>query len=863
MASPKPQLPLKDWLTKYAKDRLVMSKRGEDARTMTTVALQRRFRGASLSDQIGCFIPGGTGMWRGDNPEDLEGLELKTVNITKPTIKMGMAALASARVAINNESSNKSEESKGAANVADGISQWLDNDDNHWTGGLEQRIMQMCQTGYGYFVQAKFNPNKQADFETSTQEWSDEETSMPGEYSCRSCGGGGSFDDQLEEGAEQVNCPECGEMAEVMKAPEMANIPRPGEKQRVTMGDSETCVSSCLEHRVDERKSQGGNLLMAQWFEHHYLVTLEELAVDFPEEDFGDAGEWCYALKWKWSLESGDDVFASNYMSEDYRKRYERRDLYLLPAEYAHRIEPDDCEIKSADGEVVFSIKKGERLADKMPRGFCFTMIGEHLAPYWRECDFRDEWSYGGYLSDAHSFWYQPLVEILQLQDDWNTLYTIDMQHRERNSISQIAYVNDMFDADAWEQDLVPSAEGRSLEGQPIGHYFQQVSPAPMTEAIAGLEFLFKIGPYVGLAPPESIGVDPPGTDNYHAQLLRKQSTLGQLQPPGESKASCKVHHYRNIYKIAQETWPVERFQYIRTRFGEEWKDDDIEAFIQCDVDRDIVSNYVEGTEVPTTYIERRMDLEQVIQKYIDAQQMPPQELIRQYMDLLGVDYDMGGIEADERLADARYETIKEGLKTLTGTLSDQPTVQMDPMSGQPVEGPSPLIQAVMSHPQLRVLPKENHQVAIDFYVAHEKAAMAQQMPEINLVDCLEEMIKRHEMGGVEQGQTENAAEVAKQAPVLAAQQAMQPPPEQQPDPQAEAQAQAGLQAQQQQADAAQQGEDRDMQAANDHAQRQHDMAKQDKDHAHQMQMKQLELVSRERSEIARAKEQAKRPAAA
>lgn len=881
MKTPKEQLPLDAFLRKYAEDRAAISKRGEDFRTQNTVALTRRFRGTSLSDRIGWFVPGGTGAWRGDIADDLEGLEFKTINITKPTIKNNMSALSSARVQVKTEAANKQPRLKGAANVAEGIVKYLDEAEQHWSGTLESRINQLSQLGYGYFVRSKHNPKKKAEY-VETQDWQDQQESMPGEYAC-GCGAGGPFDHEMNEDDEpldQINCPKCGQQAEVTKAPELANIPRPGPSEQFNPGDSETCVSSCLEHRIDERNSQSGNLRGANWFEHHYLVTEEELDVEFPGFDFGQSGDWCYALKWKWALETGEDVFAtSNYQSEDYRKRFERRDIYLMPAEYESRVEPVACVIKDGQGNVVLSVEAGDRLCEKFTNGFCYSMVGDKIAPKFREVCFWDEWSYGCYMPDANSFWGQPVVELLQIQDDWNNLYTIQNQHLERNSINQITYNSLVYGPDDWEQDLVPTQEGWTQpDNVSLDHYFKQIQALPLTGVTQGLEFLFKILPYTGGAPPEAIGMNPPGPDTYHAQLLRKQSTLGQLQPPGESKANCKVSYMRNHFKIAQENWPEERFEYLRTRFGEEWKPDDIEAFLNCNLERDVVTTFVAGSEVPTDLIQRRMDMENVISKYIEAQVPPPQEVLRAYFDLMGIDYDLGGIEADERLADARYEKIKEGLQVLGSRgVSNAPTVTMDPQTGEPVPGPSMLIQGVMSHPGLQVKPKENHQTAIDFYVARQKALLADDMPDMALLECCDEMITRHEQAMVEEAQSKSAMDVAAQAPAAAAAAAAQAGAEgggEQVDPQAEADAQA----QQQQMEAEQQAQasaqDREHASMEAEAGRQHEHSKLDKEHAHQSNLKAMEMAHKERlaihegarqERIAKetAKEKAKQPKAA
>lgn len=856
---PKAALPFEQWLLKLARDYYTISKRGEDARTQISVALHRRFRGVSLADQIGRFIAGGSGLWKGDEAEDLQGLDLKFINIVKPTVKNNMSALSSARVAVKNEATSKQPSARGTANICDGITRFLDEDENHWSGTLESRINQMSQTGYGYFVQSRHNPNKKSD-SVETQEWRDEQESIPGEYACK-CGSSGP----VETEEEQALCSKCGEQAEVVKPLERTTIPRPAQTERFNPGDSETNVSSCFEHRIDERGSQGANLRGAKWFEHHYLITEEEKDRDFPGWNCGDAGDWCYALKWKWALESGEDVFARGYqVSDECRTRYERRDIYVLPDEYAARVEPQDYEMKDASGRVLFSIKAGERMARKCPDGFCFSVISEKVASCFRKVDFRDEWAYGCYMPDAHSFWGQPVVELLQIQDDWTTLYTTQVQHLERNSLNQTTYNEQMYDADAWEQDLVPTAAGVT-QVQPLDWYFKQVPALPLTGVTQGLEFLFKILPYMGGAPPESVGMRPPGSDPYHAQLLRKQQSLGQLQPPGESKANCKVAVFRNHFKIAQDTWPEERFEYLRTRYGEEWKPDDIQAFLDANLHRDVVTSFEEGSEVPTDLIEQRIEMESVIQKYIEAGAAPPQELMRQYYDLIGLDYDAGGMEADERLADARYEKIKAGLEIFTQQgVPNQPTMTLDPQTQQPVPGPSMLIQRIMSHPGLEVKVGEGHQAHIDFYVAREKALMADENPNMDLIECLDIEIERHKKAIVEAGQEKSAMEVAMQAPAMAAQQAAEAA---NAAPEADPQAEANAQAQQQQAEAQSAADEREHAGREAEAGRQHEHSKLDKEHAHQASMKALELASKERLAIhaaAQAREAAKqRPKAA
>jgi len=826
------------WLLDFAKQRYEANRRGETTRTQIAVSLHRRFRGSTLSDRIGRFIPGGTGLWKGDGAEDLDGVDIKCINITKRAIQMNQAALGSATVAIQNEPANKDPDLRGAANVANGITEWLEANDHHWSMNLINRMTQIIQTGYGCFLHSYHDENKSNYVET--QPWEDKEERIPGEYVCK-CGSGGTYDSDDDE---TTKCPQCGGVAEVTKSSKLALVPRPGEKKQVNFGDNCSSISSCLEHRVDEKNTQGGNLLLGQWFEHHYLVSEGELNVLFPKWELPKSTEWTYPLRWKYALETGNDVFNSLSSSNEFTKRRELQDWYVLPEEVADRIEPEDFDLKDGQGNIVFSIKRGEKISEKCPNGFMFTVCGEQVAPRWKEVDFRNEWSYCCFIPDAHSFWGQPLVELLQIQDDWNTLYTIDIQHRERNSLNQIIYNSQMFDADSWERDLVPTSDTFSQGEYPIRHYYDQLQAAPMEGAVNGLKFLFEILPYVGGAPPEAIGVDPPGEDNYSAQLLRKQSMLGQLKPPANSIAHAKVRYIRNHLKIAQATWPEERFQYILTRFGEEWKDDDVEAFLGCDIDRDIVTNYIAGTEIPTDFIQRRMDIENALNKFIEAQTPPPKELLAEYFELLNLDYDLGHMEADQRLAESRYRKIKEGLRALTGKVPDQPII--DGATGQPL--PSPLVQSVLSHPSLQVKPKEEHQIHIEFYVDKEKGLMAEDMPDLNLIACVDEMIARHESGGVQEMQSQSAQQVAGAAPVMAAQQAMEPQP---PDNSAQAQLQAQQDAQQRDQDAQEAEHQRNFEALEHKSDQQHEIGKMQMQFAQDAQLKQIDAATQERMKSA------------
>jgi hypothetical protein len=217
---------------------------------------------------------------------------------------------------------------------------------------------------------------------------------------------------------------------------------------------------------------------------------------------------------------------------------------------------------------------------------------------------------------------------------------------------------------------------------------------------------------------------------------------------------------FRQQCKIAQSTWPPERYDYLRTRLGEEWLPEDIKAFLNADLDRDLEIDYVEGSEIPISMVEREVKLDNVIMKLgaipPDVMQTLPKELISQYLQTAGIDYDISNVEAQERLCMARMKTIEQGMAQTEG---------MEPQLR---------VQMILGHPQLQVLPDENAESAIEFYVDRQIAAMAREMPDQVYITILTEMITRHRDGETQKKQAQTQSDMEAQAPMLEAQSEME-----------------------------------------------------------------------------------------
>lgn len=827
----RPQPSFEQFLLKKAERNLTRAKRGEETRACVSVAMSRRYRGDSVSDRFGKFSPSGTLRWLDDRISEAAADALATLHflpVVEPAVSANLAAMCTAKVRLSNEAAGKLPQAAGIAGVAEGVARLLDGHEDHWSENLESRVALLAQIGFGYFIRSRHNPRKRGE-KTKQIDWGEEMLPRPGKYACGSCTSGGPFlgevtPDPGGSGMLVTACPECNEVAEVLEEPGEEPMTVPTGERMENCGDSETSVHPDTEFRIDEGRTQGGNLRAARWFERHYLMTLDEIEQENPGFDPGAPEEWSFTLKWQYALESGTDEHVENFDPEC--DTFEVRDICLLPDDYASYVVPAGGgfvlrntagqPVIGAEGEPVFQIGEGERLIERFPDGFRYRLCGTKLMPGTpedagiKEYDFRSEWAYGGFRPDPHSFWMRPLTAVLNLQDDITTLYTIDISHRERFSRRNVVYDDFAFDPEAWDYDEVRTKEGFSLEnGDDIRHHVHVLEEPQLRQAMEGLQFLFSIAPQVGSPPPAASGAPDPTEDTYRGQLLKRQAALGILAPSQQSKAQAKVQWFKQQLKLAQ-SWPEDRFAYLKSRFGEEWREQDIEAFKEADLDKVLIVSYVEGSEVPTTLVEREqkmgaflMQLFEAIPALQQAGEFGPdlRHLISQYADLAGIDYDIGDAEADERLAQARYDIIREAL----------------PEAVSPED-----VFVMMEHPVLHPLRFENHASHIEFWQDRARALLCEEKPNLPLVALCEEMVTRHEQGGVTDAQTQGENQRAAEAP---AREAM-----------AEEQA-AGVAAEGDKM-VAEQG-------AQDEA-RAHEAEEKERARAHQTEMKERELASRE-----------------
>lgn len=811
----KPQAAVPEYLLEIARDIYAQSKVPEIPRTETSVTLRRRFRAAKKSDLLGHFnpllTPGSPDGWSGDGPEAEMMMNMYGFHIVKPVIRANESAMVQAEVECNVKPTSKSATSIGAASIGTGIYKFFNGHPDYWSDNVKGQIAQQSHTDPGYFFHTYQDPNAESPINIVLDEHSDIPEEQPGEYACPHCGSEGPmFSDQMQTSDNgTVLClnDECGEQAEILAMPEIALVSRRTGQREVPPGNIVQEIVSALQIRIDERKTKNGQIRRADWLEHHFLMHEDDLQAMVPYFDIGSPSEWSYPLKWEYALETGVDFRLRPWQSEGLTGRkplHEVRRIYVRPAKYRHYRAPADFTLDRGDGnaavnrkgEPMLVIKRGESFTKYFPKGFCFVVSSDRLLPYIEPCDLRDEWAYGGFLNDSASFWYLPAVELEELQRGANNLYTIKMQHLETASVVTDHYDREAFDADDFERGLSPTKEGFHLaSNDAIRNHVHTTTPPNLTGVSEGLEFLRSIVPDVSGVQPPMTGGSTGANEPYAKYALQRQASLGMLTPAQQSMAECKAAVVLQFLKHCQRTKPYEWFEYLAGRYGEEWKRADIDAFLNANLDLDIAVDYKKGSEVPSTLIEQEMKYRQALTDITQASQFIQglvtkemvTEMVSKYTVAAGLNFDFDNVEADQRLADARYQKIKDWLAENENNGMLEAT----------------LVDLALADRSLLPGTGEDNETHIEFYEDRARALRAVDYPDYPLISCCEKMIERHQSAIKDEKQTQSETEVEGHAPEIAAQVAAQ---------QAQQQAEAQAEQQRQQQEAA--ARDADNQAA-------------------------------------------------
>lgn len=828
---------VQDFIYNLSQRILKESEWSERTLTNASVTLRKRFRDVTDDDRTGLFNPD-TGNW-----VSVDVPNIYSWNIVKPTIRGNTSSMATARVKVNVEPRfPKDSKSEMAAQVGQAVLEQKER--LQWTTQLEEQIADEQQLGSGVFIRTRWNPHIKT--LNKVAKWSEEDSFAGGEAVCGQCGSVQNLTDEVlpdDDGFASVKCPDCEGDAQVTQFPKSQSNDVIDGHDEMSFGDSETSVHPFWNFRVDTQNTQGGDLSKARWFENHYLASKDELELEYPEstDAVGTQARWSYPLRWQYALQTGNTYPAEG--SDGVDEYREVRDIYLTPAKYLIFENTTDFDLRDADGNERFSLQGGKGLKEAKFEGnvideppvWCFRLVGNSVIDIF-PCNFVEEFEYVTFLVDPSTFWGAFYTEMISLQDIVNYMLTLQVYHIRRNAITSIVYNKGVFNPDDFEEDLIPTKEEFPYDF-PISEQYSIVPALTLSaEPMNMLQMIIQGKGSVSLVQPALLGEASPG-EPYHAQLLQKQQSLGLLAPAELSKAKAKVGWTKQQLRLKQQNWTDEDSETM-LKLNSEWTEDFIDAFLHCSLDEDLIIDFVEGSEIPRSLLEREMQLRQFTQDLMLFANVNPQllsqetvnDVLMQLAESGDLDIDINNVESDLRLAESRCDKIREMIDGIQSSpesaqqqaefLMSQPTIQLVLMPGQ----------------------QENHAVHVEFLGDKIRNEAAKDGPNYLFINCLNVLITWHNVVEVQAAQRKAQMAIAAQAPMqqMAQEQQMQQSQAEQQG-QVQQQQQAQLQAQndqqvqnQQNAEAQQQKAQQDEQAAQNQHQR-------------ELQMKILDLKDKER----------------
>ena len=725
------------------------TRRFEIGMSELSVTMQRRNRDYTISDNLDAFK---NGFWT-DVP--WQERDFYHLNIIKPTVRANASAIVSTNVKVDIEPRfSKDGQSRMAADVAKAIRDLKY--DEQWTADVLELVATSCQVAPGCVLRVRYDEHADNCYANESAEWGEDEMMSGGRAVCVECG-------SEREGVEG-QCAECGGECEIIEEAETETTPMVTGGKRDRKGNTVTEFIPFSELRVDGMNTQGGRLKNALWLEHHYAVPAEDQY----------ATDMSASLRWQLALQLGLDYWGGDLTGRTVVDYVERRDLYLRSEMYGRIEVENDFEV----GE--FKVAAGQKLSEGTYKGepvgarpLCFGTIGDKIIEVY-PCNFKtfdEEFIYFTFCGNPSNFWGLFLTELLPMQDIINYMLTLQVFHTRRNARTTLLLDSEAFDPEDLERDIATTRPDYVRNpGEPLSNAFDVVPALTMSSEPMGIiNSMMQYKGDVGGVQPTMVGGDASsqGYNTASGQMLAKNQSMMMLAPFSQSIAKGKQAWVRKQLVEAQRTWKEGQFAFLLKLNGD-WTEEWIDAFLECDIDSDLIIQYIQGSEVPRTLMEREWALRQFMQDLLALQQAMGQPLnpqtasdilnkIKQYTD---VDLDVHNADAELQLTDRRYDMIRrvcEGMEV--------------PVDAPPDAVNQVALEIVTANPALHPFERENHDAAIEWLTDRIITLAQEEVPNRLLTACLTQMIHLHEAAAVAFAQKQAQMQIAAQAPAMEMQQ--------------------------------------------------------------------------------------------
>jgi hypothetical protein len=314
-----------------------------------------------------------------------------------------------------------------------------------------------------------------------------------------------------------------------------------------------------------------------------------------------------------------------------------------------------------------------------------------------------------------------------------------------------------------------------STNGLPLNHFVRELEVSGLSQqSLAFLSSQIDTMQRVMGIPDVLLGEGDSRVKTATGQQLVAQRAMGLFIPPKKSEAEMKRGWFRDQLDLIQKYMSVATMKKFGSMWGEEWSEEDLEIFLNCNLDEDIIISITNDSEIPETRAEKQSKLRNDIASGLIP--LTP-EVQRKLLAQSGYDsLDIGDFNSNDRLANYRYSRLLE-LSRDDSILSQFEQAEMAVQSGMvPAVNEAgqqmnnPLIDMILSDKVFNIMSEvENHEQHLSFWSGKARKHAISESPgsEFMRAACVG-MVMKHKIAMTESAARNAAAQGIAQAPVEA-----------------------------------------------------------------------------------------------
>lgn len=743
-------------------------------RLQTIVKMCRRHRGSTPSDLFGTWK---NSIWA----ESPRFGELHGTNIFQSLVRGAEANYYEAQIKLDISSNAGNFQNRATERISRGIYEILNG--KHWQPPVEQELFYASILKNNAYIISRFNKAKAA-VQLQKPQFSPVGYEQSGMAVCPDCYTSSSY----SSGGQDQGCPQCGgQDLSVMNQPTKVQDYNVSGFTDIPAGETETIIADGLDISVDDRHGKPANIESCGWVEWRYPAQKSDLQRMYKLK-LESKPKWSYPMRLKMAFkryQAGD----TGPVTEFDKQTYEVRQIWLDLAEYQDYVAPSDWTC----GDM--TIRQGQRFADIYTNGMVYGVVDQEI-PFTDGEDKNRRVKACLWLADPESHYGLGAQAGLSLQRKINILDNMAMEGEARSMKGSIAYVPEAIDGAHLEGNNtnVPLRPDFATDGNPIKNFLMPIEVSGLSQSsLVYLESQMSVMQRVMGVPDVTLGEGDPSSRTAQGQALIDRNATGLIIPAKLSEGAARAGWLWDQLDLIQKFYPAEAVKQFGARYGEEWLDDEVQAFLSANLGKAVTIKAVAGSEVPESRFDKQQKLRgDIANGFIEITPEIRAKLARE-SGYDGIDPEF--YDSNEKLAEKRYNWIKETLMpkmqqlepaydTLEGQLTD-PKTGMRAEDGMGNKTPNPVIQQILTAPQMQISKQaENHEQQYIYWSTkcRELMGSAIEQPQV-LIGVCEAMMTVHNMALFEAATKKATLGGLTNAPIaghdaMSQAQASAPPPE-------------------------------------------------------------------------------------